>query len=118
MKECSRILLIDDEPAILEVLKLHLKNHYEISAASSGEEGLKKAMEFHPHLVILYLHLVDMDGLDILKSIRSWTRVHVISLTVSDDESTKVRLLDAGADDYLTKPFGMQELMARVRVGL
>mgnify|MGYP001549932736 CR=1 FL=1 len=76
------------------------------------------ALEFHPHLVILDLGLPDINGLEVLKELREWTRVPIIILTVTDDEATKVKLLDAGADDYLTKPFGTNELLARVRVSL
>ncbi|OFZ29238.1 MAG: DNA-binding response regulator [Bdellovibrionales bacterium RIFCSPHIGHO2_01_FULL_40_29] len=119
MKQAPRILVIDDEKAIRDVLKLHLKTQkYEIAEATSGHEGLLLASEFHPHLIILDLGLLDMNGYDVLKELRTWTTVPVVVLTVSDDEATKVRLLDAGADDYLTKPFGTSELLARVRVGL
>lgn len=119
MNQATRILIIDDEKAIRDVLKLHLKNEkYEIEEALSGEEGLKKIIQFHPHLIILDLGLPDLNGYEVLKQLRTWSKVPVIVLTVSDEESIKVRILDAGADDYLTKPFGPSELLARVRVGL
>ncbi len=115
----NRILLIDDESAILNVLTLLLKGQlYEIDVAKTGMEGLKKAFDFHPHLIILDLGLPDMDGFQVLKKLRQWTNVPVIILTVKDDEETKVSLLDSGADDYLTKPFGGPELLARIRVCL
>ncbi|MBC7466720.1 MAG: response regulator [Bdellovibrio sp.] len=114
-----RILIIDDESAIRNVLKLSLESKgYKICEAIDGKSGLSKITDFHPHLVILDLGLPDINGLEVLKELRKWSRVPTIILTVSDDEQTKVRLLDAGADDYLTKPFGAKELLARVRVAL
>lgn len=119
MKTDSRILIVDDEISIRNLLRMNLLNaHYEICEASTGQEGLEKAATFHPHLIILDLGLPDLEGFEVLKKLRLWTTVPVIILTVSDDEPTKVRLLDAGADDYLTKPFGPEELLARVRVAL
>ena len=115
----QRILIIDDESAIRNILNHSLKvSGYEIMEAASAEDGLKKTSEFHPHLIILDLGLPDLNGFDVLKKIRSWTNIPIIILTVKDDESMKVKLLDAGADDYLTKPFGTSELLARVRVSL
>ncbi|MEQ1664642.1 MAG: response regulator [Bdellovibrionales bacterium] len=114
-----RILIIDDETAIRNILRVSLVNQgFEIAEAANGKSGLDMATEFHPHLIILDLGLPDLNGLDVLKSLRQWTTIPVIILTVTDDESTKVSLLDAGADDYLTKPFGTPELLARVRVSL
>ena len=119
IQSLPRILVIDDEKAIRDVLHIHLKaQNYEIAEAASGKLGLTKALEFHPHLIILDLGLPDLNGYEVLKELRSWTKVPIIILTVADDENIKVRLLDAGADDYLTKPFGPSELLARVRVGL
>lgn len=119
MSEVIRILLIDDEPSIRSMLKSNFQaNFYSVAEAKDGAEGIAKAHSFHPHLVILDLSLPDRSGLDILRELRTWTKTPVIILTVFDDEETKVRLLDAGADDYLTKPFGASELMARVRVAL
>lgn len=115
----TRVLIIDDEKAIREVLSLHLKNEgYEIESAQNGHQGFEKVKNFHPHLIILDLGLPDQNGLEILKDIRTWSKVPVIVLTVNDDEKVKVKLLDSGADDYLTKPFSPAELMARVRVAL
>lgn len=115
----TRILIIDDEYSIRNILKINLTTkNYTIDEAADGKTGLIKAKDFHPHLIILDLSLPDSNGLDVLKELRSWTKIPIIILTVHDDESTKVRLLDAGADDYLCKPFGINELLARVRVGL
>ena len=114
-----RVLIIDDEEGIRNVLKLSLRSGgYIFSEAADGGSGIKLVNEYHPHLIILDLGLPDMSGMQVLKEIRQWSRVPIIILTVTDDEQTKVRLLDAGADDYLTKPFGPSELMARVRVAL
>jgi two-component system KDP operon response regulator KdpE len=114
-----RILVVDDEAAIRNILRISLANQeYEVAEADSGKDGLEKAAAFHPHLIILDLGLPDINGLEVLKSLRQWTSIPVIILTVTDDEPTKVALLDAGADDYLTKPFGTPELLARVRVSL
>lgn len=118
-KTPSRILIIDDEAAIRSALRVHLVPvGYQISEASTGLEGHEKATSFHPHLIILDLGLPDMNGLQVLKDLRKWTTVPVIVLTVADDEKTKVKLLDSGADDFLTKPFGPEELQARIRVAL
>lgn len=119
MSQALRILIIDDEIAIRKVLNMNLTNQgYEVAEAASGQEGLARALSFHPHLVILDLGLPDMNGYQVLKELRAWTQIPILILTVTDDEENKVRLLDAGADDYLTKPFGPPELLARVRVGL
>jgi two-component system KDP operon response regulator KdpE len=119
METKQRILLIDDEATIRNVLRLSLANQgFEIEEADTGAKGIEKAALFHPHLIILDLGLPDMGGRDVLKALRQWTSIPIIVLTVNDDEAAKVSLLDAGADDYLTKPFGTPELLARVRVGL
>ena len=119
IEQSVRILIIDDEVAIRNVLKLSLEsNGYTLAEATDGKKGIEKTSSFHPHLILLDLGLPDMNGLDVLKELRQWSRVPIIVLTVTDDETTKVRLLDAGANDYLTKPFGAKELLARVRVAL
>ena len=115
----GRILVIDDEPSIRNVIKASLvTQNYSVEEAGTGEQGLVATAAFHPHLIVLDLGLPDLSGLEVLKRLRSWTEIPVIILTVTDSEEMKVALLDAGANDYLTKPFGLQELMARIRVGL
>jgi len=119
MNELTRILIIDDEKAIRDTLKLNLKSeNYSVDEAVNGLEGLDKVKIYHPHLIILDLGLPDRSGLEVLRELRTWTKIPVIVLTVFDDEVTKVKLLDVGADDYLTKPFGPSELNARIRVAL
>lgn len=119
MSNDIRILLIDDEQAIRNIVRMSLEaNGYQIGVAIDGKSGIEKVSEFHPHLVLLDLGLPDINGLEVLKALRKWTRVPIIILTVTDQEQVKVQLLDAGADDYLTKPFGANELLARVRVAL
>lgn len=114
-----RILVIDDEPAIRNSLRINLEaNGYKIREAVDGKSGITSVSEFHPNLILLDLGLPDINGMEVLREIRKWTRVPIIILTVTDDEYMKVALLDAGADDYLTKPFGHKELLARVRVAL
>lgn len=115
----AKILIIDDEAAIRRLLKVSLKSQgYTFVEASSGKEGIEQAAMSHPDLIVLDLGLPDMDGLKVLKSIREWSQVPIIILTVRDSEIDKVSLLDAGANDYVTKPFGVPELLARVRVAL
>jgi two-component system KDP operon response regulator KdpE len=119
MTEDIRLLIVDDEKAIRDVLKLTLaKQSYKIFEAETGEQGIAAANTFHPHLIILDLGLPDQSGLEVLKKLRAWTSIPILILTVDDNERTKVELLDAGADDYLTKPFGPDELLARIRVSL
>lgn len=119
MSQEIRILIVDDEAAIRNTIKINLQSlGYKISEAQDGKTAQTLAIDFHPHLIILDLGLPDMHGYEVLKEFRKWTTVPIIILTVNDDEQMKVRLLDAGADDYLTKPFSTPELLARVRVGL
>jgi two-component system KDP operon response regulator KdpE len=113
------ILIIDDEPQILRALKTILgANHFRVSAATSGEQGLSYAVAQSPEVIILDLTLPDMDGIQVCEQIREWSRVPIIVLSVRDSEKDKVAALDKGADDYLTKPFGIEELLARIRVAL
>lgn len=115
----NRILIIEDEESIRRVLRLNLEGRsFEVAEAATAAEGLKKIGVFKPGIVILDLGLPDRNGLDVLKEIREWSNVPIIILTVSDDEKTKVALLESGADDYITKPFGPLELMARIHVAL
>jgi len=113
------ILVIDDEPQILRALKVILSQRgYRVTAASRGEEGLDLAAVSSPDVVILDLGLPDMNGVVVCQRLREWLHVPIIVLSVRDSEQDKVAALDAGADDYLTKPFGTEELLARIRVAL
>jgi two-component system KDP operon response regulator KdpE len=113
------ILLIDDEPQILRALKTILSaNHFRIEAATHGEQGIALAAALSPDLIILDLTLPDINGIQVCEQIRQWSRVPIIILSVRDAEKDKVAALDKGADDYLTKPFGIEELLARIRVAL
>jgi len=114
--ETLRILVIDDEPQIGRTLRPQLAPRgYEVEHVTSGEAGLVAAGANAPDLVLLDLGLPDMDGVDVCRRLREWSAVPVIFLTVKDDERTKVQALDVGGDDYITKPFGTPELLARVR---
>jgi two-component system, OmpR family, KDP operon response regulator KdpE len=111
------ILVIDDEIQIRRFLKISLESGgYNVVEAETGELGIAKTAEVSPDLIILDLGLPDMDGLDFVKRLREWSKIPVIILTVKDSEKDKVKLLDNGADDYLTKPFSVNELKARIRV--
>ena len=113
------ILVIDDEPQILRALRTILTaKQFRVTTASRGGEGLTLAAAQPPDLVILDLSLPDMDGVVVCERLREWTQVPIIVLSVRDGERDKVTALDKGADDYLTKPFGIEELLARIRVGL
>jgi two-component system, OmpR family, KDP operon response regulator KdpE len=112
-----RVLVVDDESAIRRFLRTSLgAEGYTISLAANGQEALAEATTFRPDLIILDLGLPDMDGLEILQRLREHTVVPIIILSVREEERVKVRVLDAGADDYVTKPFGTAELLARMRV--
>jgi two-component system, OmpR family, KDP operon response regulator KdpE len=113
------ILVIDDEPQILRALKTILTaRQFKVTTASRGEEGLTLAAAQPPDLVILDLSLPDMDGIEVCARLREWSLVPIIVLSVRESERDKVAALDKGADDYLTKPFGTEELLARIRVAL
>jgi two-component system KDP operon response regulator KdpE len=119
MTRQPHILVIDDEPQILRALRTILtENGFEVTIANRGEEGLTLAAANPPDLVILDLGLPDMDGIEVCARLREWTQIPIIVLSVRDRERDKVSALDQGADDYLTKPFGIEELLARVRVAL
>jgi two-component system, OmpR family, KDP operon response regulator KdpE len=119
MNKDPLILIIDDEPQILRALKTILSaRHFQIIYANTGEQGLALAAAQCPKVVILDLSLPDMDGIEVCRQIRTWSKVPIIVLSVRDDERDKVSALDHGADDYLTKPFGIEELLARIRVAL
>jgi len=113
------ILVIDDEPPIRRFLRTSLTaQNYAIVEAGTGAEGLRALAQEKPDLVILDLGLPDMDGAEVIRTIRKSSRVPIVVLSVRDDERGKVQALDLGADDYVTKPFGMEELLARVRGAL
>ncbi len=113
------ILVIDDEPQILRALKTILvEKKFKVTTASRGEEGLTLAAANPPDIVILDLGLPDLDGIEVCARLRQWTQCPIIVLSVRESERDKVAALDKGADDYLTKPFGIEELLARVRVAL
>ena len=119
MDKDPTILLIDDEPQILRALKTILAaNHFKVVLATTGEQGIAMAVAQPPDLIILDLTLPDMDGIAVAEAVREWSRVPIIVLSVRDNEKDKVAALDKGADDYLTKPFGIEELLARIRVAL
>lgn len=119
MDEKRRVLVIDDEVAIRRYLRASLDpNEYEIFEAGTGEDGMRKAATERPAVILLDLGLPDIDGVEVAKRIREWSQVPIIVLSARGREVDKVMALDAGADDYLTKPFGSAELMARIRVTL
>jgi two-component system, OmpR family, KDP operon response regulator KdpE len=119
MTSQPHILVIDDEPQILRALRTILTaRQYRVTTASRGEEGLTLAAAQLPDLVVLDLALPDMDGNEVCRRLREWTQVPIIVLSVRDSEREKVTALDNGADDYLTKPFGAEELLARIRAAL
>jgi two-component system KDP operon response regulator KdpE len=119
MNAAPHVLVIDDEPQILRALRTILAEHkFRVTTASTGEEGLTLAAANPPDVVILDLGLPRMSGLEVCAQLREWTQVPVIVLSAHDTEHDKVRALDKGADDYLTKPFGIDELLARIRVAL
>jgi len=112
-----KILIVDDEPQIRRFLGISLRaGGYEVVEAGTGADGLGSIAASEPNLIILDLGLPDMDGTEVLSQLREFCTTPVLVLTVRSDESEKVKLLDLGADDYLTKPFGLQELLARIRV--
>lgn len=113
-----KILVVDDERPIRRFLNASLGNRYSILEAENGNDAIKMAAMNHPEVIILDLGLPDMDGTDVTRRLREWTDVPIIIISVRDSEEDKVAALDAGADDYLTKPFGTSELLARVRVAL
>lgn len=112
-------LVIDDEPQIRRLLRVTLEaNSYQVIDCGNGREGLVQAAQCRPGVILLDLGLPDMDGVDVLKRLREWSRVPIVILSVRDRDAEKAAALDAGADDYVTKPFGTAELLARLRVAL
>ncbi len=114
-----RVLLVDDEPQILRALRVALRaNGYDVEEAMAGEPALEAVAVRPPELIILDLALPDIDGVEVCRRVREWSRIPIIVLSAHDEDEAKVRALDEGADDYLTKPFSVPELLARMRVAL
>ncbi len=112
----TRVLVVDDEPQIVRALSINLRaRHYEVTTAASGAEALAVAARHRPDVVILDLGLPDLDGVDVVRGLRGWSTAPIIILSGRSDSTDKVDALDAGADDYLTKPFAVDELLARIR---
>lgn len=115
----NRVLVVDDEPQIVRALVINLKaRKYEVDAAPDGATALRLAAARHPDVIVLDLGLPDMDGVEVIKGLRGWTRVPILVLSARQTSDEKVEALDAGADDYVTKPFGMDELLARLRAAV
>src|ERR671921_2828687 len=119
MNQQPRILIVDDEPQLARVLRTGLKTHgYDVRVAADGVSALETFGDWHPDLVVTDLAMPNMDGLELCRRLRELSQLPIIVLSVRGEEKTKVEALDAGADDYVTKPFGMDELLARVRAQL
>jgi two-component system KDP operon response regulator KdpE len=115
----TSVLVIDDEPGLLRAMRINLAARgYSVSTAASGRAGLAAVAKDKPDAVILDLGLPDMDGTDVITGVRGWSSIPVLVLSARDQEAQKVAALDAGADDYVTKPFGMDELLARLRAAV
>ncbi len=115
----TNVLVIDDEPAILQALRINLTaRRYQVTTAPDGGAGLAAMARHRPDVVVVDLGLPDMDGTEVIRGIRGWSTVPIIVLSVRGQEAQKVEALDAGADDYITKPFGMDELLARLRAAV
>ncbi|HEV8626181.1 MAG TPA: response regulator, partial [Acidimicrobiia bacterium] len=115
----ERVLVVDDEPQILRALAINLRARgYDVDLAPSGEDALRMAADHHPDVVILDLGLPGISGIDVIRGLRGWSSVPIIILSAREAEADKVAALDAGADDYVTKPFGAGELLARLRAAL
>jgi two-component system KDP operon response regulator KdpE len=112
----TTVLVVDDEPQIVRALRINLRaRHYDVYVAQTGAQALEEAAHHPPDLVILDLGLPDLDGVEVIGGLRGWTDAPIIVLSGRADSTDKVEALDAGADDYVTKPFGMDELLARMR---
>jgi len=115
----TRVLVVDDEPQIVRALAINLKARgYDVDTAVDGTAALTAAADRHPDVVLLDLGLPDLDGVEVIRGLRGWTRIPIIVLSARHSSTDKVAALDAGADDYVTKPFGMDELLARLRAAV
>ncbi|GAA2838953.1 MULTISPECIES: response regulator [Crossiella] len=115
----TKVLVVDDEPQIVRALRINLTARgYQVLTAHDGASALKAAAEGKPDVVVLDLGLPDIDGTEVISGLRGWTRVPILVLSARTDSTDKVEALDAGADDYVTKPFGMDELLARLRAAV
>ncbi|HEX5689689.1 MAG TPA: response regulator transcription factor [Roseiflexaceae bacterium] len=115
----TRILVVDDEPEIRQLLRTGLEGYgYAVTTAADGVEAVEKAQEWRPDLIVLDMELPRLSGIDVCRSIRTWSSVPIIVVTVRDADRDKIQALDEGADDYVTKPFSLGELLARIRVAL
>jgi two-component system KDP operon response regulator KdpE len=113
----SRLLVVEDDAALARALAITLRAHrYEVAVATTGAEALQRAAAWHPELVVLDLGLPDLDGMEVLAGLRGWSAAAIVVLSARQTSDDKVQALDAGADDYVTKPFAMDELLARLRV--
>jgi len=113
-----RVLVVDDERPIRKFLRASLEGQFDINEATTGEEALAAVATYRPDIIILDLGLPDLDGVEITRRLREWTKTPIIVISVREQENEKIAALDAGADDYLTKPFGVGELVARLRAAL
>src|ERR1700730_12331384 len=119
LDQVTRVLVVDDEPQILRALRINLRvRSYEVDTAATGAQALETAARHPPDLVILDLGLPDLDGVEVIEGLRGWTTAPIIVLSGRGDSQGKVEALDAGADDYVTKPFGVEELLARMRAAV
>lgn len=115
----SRVLVVDDEPGLVRAIGINLRAHgWEVVTATSGTEALDVAATEHPDVILLDLGLPDIDGMDVITALRAWTSVPIVVLSARQHGEEKIDALDAGADDYVTKPFAMNELMARLRAAV
>src|ERR1700730_17837600 len=115
LDQVTRVLVVDDEPQILRALRINLRvRSYEVDTAATGAQALETAARHPPDLVILDLGLPDLDGVEVIEGLRGWTTAPIIVLSGRADSMDKVEALDAGADDYVTKPFAMEEMLARM----
>jgi two-component system KDP operon response regulator KdpE len=115
----TRVLAVDDDPRLLRALAINLRaRHYDVDLATDGASALAAAARRPPDVVVLDLGLPDMDGGDVIRGLRGWTQVPIVVLSARSGQGDKVEALDAGADDYVTKPFGMDELLARLRAAV